>query len=390
VYDDSMPIADPNFHKHRAIEADLADAWKDVQLGRPLGTDAQRVAAALRYELPQEQRAPAAGNSAAARTSRNDEARETRHTIRGLELCVTTWGPEDGPTVVIVHGILDHGGAWEAVARSLAERGYRVIAPDLRGHGRSAHVVKGDCYYGLDFVADVDALVRTLVPEPAVLVGHSMGGAISVMFASARRELVRWLIMIEPLVPSAATDRDPALQLTTHLDYIASEPAHTVFDGIEQAATILRHQTPSLSSETASRLARRLTEPCKGGLRWTWDPLLRTRTGIGFDSPFERASYFEMVRSLTCPVTLVVGEQSAFHRSQNHTALIAAVPSVRQVVLAGGHNLHFDAPKELAEIISSATSESAARTAAPNRTSTLRADMDSAHLASGAVAGRES
>ena len=86
--------------------------------------------------------------------------------------------------------------SWIMAARgklspSVSPSGLSCDRARFRGNGRSAHIVKGDCYYGLDFVADVDALVRTVVPEPVVLVGHSMGGAISVMFASARRELVR-------------------------------------------------------------------------------------------------------------------------------------------------------------------------------------------------------
>jgi hypothetical protein len=122
--------------------------------------------------------------------------------VRGAATCLCTWGPPNGPTLLIVHGILDHGAAWDAVARSLAARGYRVVAPDLRGHGRSAHLATGASYHLIDFVADLDALalssqchmcswdtrwgrrwrwhVRSLVPH---------GYALS--FSSSRRFLTR-------------------------------------------------------------------------------------------------------------------------------------------------------------------------------------------------------
>ena len=340
---------------HTTVDARLGDAWKHVQLGRPLGAEARRVASSLRYELPEAaaERAPA---TVAVSTGEYASAREMRVTIRGLKLCVTTWGPESGPTILLVHGILDHGAAWELVAAPLAARGYRVVAPDLRGHGRSAHVARGDAYYGLDFVADVDALVRAIIGRPFVLVGHSMGGAISVMYTTARPESVRALVLVEPLVPSAAPDQDPGRQLITHLDYIASDPKHSVFAGVEQAAAILRHQTPSIPADMAHRMARRLTEPCEGGVRWAWDPLLRTRTGIGFDSAFERASYFEMVAALAPPLTLVFGSQSGFNRPENERALQQTARSSATFELPGGHNLHADSPLALAEIIASAAS----------------------------------
>src|SRR5207302_1253053 len=105
----------------------------------------QQVAVALGYELPHE---------AASRAV----MRERMVEVRGLPLCLCEWGPDDGPTVLCVHGILEQGAAWQPVAAALAARGYHVVAPDLRGHGRSGHISDNASYQIFDFVADLDAV----------------------------------------------------------------------------------------------------------------------------------------------------------------------------------------------------------------------------------------
>ncbi|NMF86770.1 alpha/beta fold hydrolase, partial [Nodosilinea sp. P-1105] len=61
---------------------------------------------------------------------------ETWVTLRGRQHCLCHWGPENGSLVLCLHGILEHGAAWDGVAYGLAQQGYHVVAPDLRGHGR--------------------------------------------------------------------------------------------------------------------------------------------------------------------------------------------------------------------------------------------------------------
>jgi pimeloyl-ACP methyl ester carboxylesterase len=103
----------------------------------------------------------------------------------GTRLAVTTWGPEDGPTIVLVHGMSLSSEAWGSVPDSLAADGHRVVAYDLRGHAQSGDARAGG--YTLDAHArDLDAVLAACLPEggTAVVVGHSLGGG--VMLAAAR------------------------------------------------------------------------------------------------------------------------------------------------------------------------------------------------------------
>ena len=108
------------------------------------------------------------------------------------------WG-SPGPAVVLIHGLTGRAALWSDVATRLADEGYHVIAPDLRGHGTSPR--PGN--YSLEaHTADVVHLLEST--GPACLVGHSLGGAVAWHVAAARPDVVRCLV-IEDQHPNATT-----------------------------------------------------------------------------------------------------------------------------------------------------------------------------------------
>jgi pimeloyl-ACP methyl ester carboxylesterase len=87
---------------------------------------------------------------------------------------VREWG--DGERVaVLVHGITNDSSSWWRLGPALADRGYHVLAPDLTGHGQSAHT---DTY---SLVAWSDALVASVPAGPELLLGHSLGGLLAAL-----------------------------------------------------------------------------------------------------------------------------------------------------------------------------------------------------------------
>src|SRR5947208_16278565 len=90
----------------------------------------------------------------------------------GTQIYYKDWG--SGQPVGLSHGWPLSAGAWDDQMLFLGERGYRVIAHDRRGHGRSSQPWSGN---GLDTYADdLGTLVETLDLRDAVHVGHSTGG----------------------------------------------------------------------------------------------------------------------------------------------------------------------------------------------------------------------
>jgi pimeloyl-ACP methyl ester carboxylesterase len=96
------------------------------------------------------------------------------------------FGPEDGATVVLVHGWTEALQYWIYLIRGLSERGFRVVAYDQRGHGQSDPANRGD--YALDrFGEDLEAVMIDCVPQgrPAIVAGHSLGAMSIVAWAGS-------------------------------------------------------------------------------------------------------------------------------------------------------------------------------------------------------------
>ncbi len=94
----------------------------------------------------------------------------------GTRLHAEVFGPEDGQTVVLAHGWTETIAYWVYVIRELTERGFRVVAFDLRGHGDSEPAAEAD--YSLErFGEDLEAVLAAAAPDGprAIVVGHSLG-----------------------------------------------------------------------------------------------------------------------------------------------------------------------------------------------------------------------
>ncbi|NNG18254.1 alpha/beta fold hydrolase [Naumannella sp. ID2617S] len=136
--------------------------------------------------------------------------------VRGGTLRAGIWAPEQdaaqAPTVLAIHGITASHLAWQQLADALP--GHRVIAPDLRGRGRS-NTLPGPWGMG-SHADDLAALLATVgVEEPVVVVGHSMGAFVAVVLAHRHPELVSRLVLVDgglPLPLPPGMDPEQAIQ----------------------------------------------------------------------------------------------------------------------------------------------------------------------------------
>jgi pimeloyl-ACP methyl ester carboxylesterase len=108
---------------------------------------------------------------------------------------IEEWGDSKNPPVVLVHGLGDYGATdWRYLAPALAEN-FHVIAFDLPGFGRSG---KSNALYNPDNYARVLGWIAdTYVGKPFVLIGHSMGGAISLTYAAGHSDRLTRLVLID-------------------------------------------------------------------------------------------------------------------------------------------------------------------------------------------------
>ncbi len=158
-----------------------------------------------------------------------------------MRLHTRSWGAGAAAPVVCVHGIGQHGGIFEELARRLAESGRRVVAVDLRGHGGSGH----EPPWSLGtHVAD---LLETMDAEgigSASIVGHSFGASVAAALAAEEGERVGALALLDPgfgipvehALKSAEMDRldwsfasvDGAVNALLASDTVVAAPRETV------------------------------------------------------------------------------------------------------------------------------------------------------------------
>jgi non-heme chloroperoxidase len=148
----------------------------------------------------------------------------------GVELYYKDWGPKNGQVVMFSHGWPLNSDSWEAQMQFLADKGYRVVAHDRRGHGRSSQPWEGnDMDHYADDLADV---IEALQLKDVTLVGFSTGGGEVARYIGRHgTKLVKKAALVSSV---------PPLMLKT-----PSNPnglPMSVFDGLRQASEEDRSQ----------------------------------------------------------------------------------------------------------------------------------------------------
>jgi pimeloyl-ACP methyl ester carboxylesterase len=270
---------------------------------------------------------------------------EQRISIAGQDHCVSTWGDPSARPVLCLHGYNDQGPIWDAVAQRLVARGCYVIAPDLRGHGLSAHAPdgRGSDLYG--FVNDVTALTDALALRDVTLVGHSLGAMIAITWAAQHPERLQRLCLVEPVLPAAS-----APVLTPQL---ASEP---VARGLSHKPRLLASEAealqifaafhPNMERAMQKTLTQRLLTRTPQGLMWRTDP-----NAIGAGRWPRRDEYIAQLQTIAVPAGIVFGEDSELVPPQAVEEIASALDSPRVLAIAGGHWIHHEAPEPVAALI---------------------------------------
>jgi pimeloyl-ACP methyl ester carboxylesterase len=112
-----------------------------------------------------------------------------------LTLHCLLWGADDAPPVLLVHGNGGHAHWWDPLVARFVP-GFRLVAPDLRGHGESDWPAAPA--YGIgDFSADLAAVVDQLAIERCAIIAHSMGARAAAWFTAQHPERVRGLALLD-------------------------------------------------------------------------------------------------------------------------------------------------------------------------------------------------
>jgi pimeloyl-ACP methyl ester carboxylesterase len=278
--------------------------------------------------------------------------------LRGMRHHVLTWGEPPAPTLFLLHGWMDVGASFQFLVDELTHD-FQVIAPDLRGFGRSDWQPQG--YWFADYIADLEALVDRFAPGERVdLCGHSLGGNIVMHYAGVRPDRVRRLVSLDGF---GIPDERPGLAVRKYarwLDALRDPPQFAPYASLAAVADRLQRNNRRLSREKAEFLARHWAEELpEGGARLVSDP----RHKLPFPTVYRIEETFALWGSIAAPTLWIAAAQTHIARwlaggsapadaFDAIRARLAHVPDGRlEIVADAGHMLHHDQPREVARLI---------------------------------------
>ena len=247
--------------------------------------------------------------------------------VNGLRFHYVDWPNDQGPALVALHGISSQARMWDGLAAAIGDR-WRLVAPDLRGHGQSEWAAD---YSPLRMAEDVAQLVTHLGPSKFNLIGHSMGGRVAMLYAGMHPDAIERLVISD--IGPDRSGAPPAL------------PRRREFATIDEARDEVKRLRGT--APTTDALRHNLRQREDGRWVWRYDPELLTKR-----SPVDRDRFWSALRNMPAPVLVLRGANSTVLSRSSAETMVAAIPHGSLVEIAGtGHGLWMERPREFAEAV---------------------------------------
>nr|ABN58716.1 esterase [uncultured organism] len=239
--------------------------------------------------------------------------------------------PAGSPPVLLLHGLGSAGADWFFQFEALSGAGFRVLAPDLRGFGRSSAPPK----ITVKAMADDTAIfLKKLNAHPAHVVGISMGGTVALQLALDHPELVSKLVLVNTFARLKFTSPKEVLYLLTRL-LVAS-----LMGPEKQAEMVARRVFPHPGQETLRNNLRQR--------------ILHTNP-YSYRSALQSLQKFDVshrLKELKMPVLVITGAEDTTVPPKVQEEMAKAIPNARHVVVEGsGHGIIADNPQTFNRIL---------------------------------------
>lgn len=256
-------------------------------------------------------------------------------------------GNAGAPKVLALHGWLDNAASFVPLSAHL--HGIDLVAPDLPGHGRSAHLPAGADY---SFAGAMDAVLDiadALQWDRFALLGHSMGAGIGSLLAAACPQRIARFVAIEALGALAEAPERTVARLREAVAARRALPGKRlrVFADVD-IAIAARMLANALSEPVARLLVERGLVAVHGGHAWSSDPRLTLPTPVRMTE----AQVHDLVAGIACPTRVIYADPAQpYLPDPLRRDRAALLPHGDMIVLRGGHHLHMEDPAAVATAI---------------------------------------
>jgi len=256
-------------------------------------------------------------------------------TVNGLRIHYLDWGNSGAQAMVLLHGLRSFAHDWDGVSREFSDR-YHVLALDQRGRGDSDWDPEGN-YFTEAYVSDLEQFIEQLKLDKFVLVGHSMGGANTMVYAFRHPEKVVAAV-VEDMGPRPSTPSAGMMRIARELEGTPQE-----FASWAEAEAFWLKQRPLISNEAMQvRLQSTLRELPGGRIAWKYDFEGIRKARLGTDET-RQVDLWPPVCGLKCPTLVLRGALSDILSRETAEEMARANPRIRWVeVPDASHPIHDD------------------------------------------------
>lgn len=254
--------------------------------------------------------------------------------VNGMNFHYLEWGTAGQPLILMLHGGSQQSHSWDFVSLPLSEH-YHILALDQRGHGDSDWAAGGD--YSIEaHQSDIDGFVDTLGLRNFHLIGHSMGGRNSYVWASRHPGMLRSLVIVDTGPVAQARGRNRIQNFRELPDEL---------DSFEEFAARVQEYTGRSREQTLGALQYSIRQRADGKWSWKYDKLLRTP---GRQSPvWSEEQLWAAVSKIDCPTLVVRGGNSDIFAAATMAEMARVIPHCATATVPdAGHLVAGDNPAD--------------------------------------------
>ena len=264
--------------------------------------------------------------------AQENEASDKSVLVNGLNFHYLEWGDAAGPTILMLHGALQQAHSWDFVSLALSGE-FHVLALDQRGHGDSDWAPEGN--YSIEaYQGDMDGFVEAIGLDSFVLIGHSMGGRNSYIWASRHPKTLKALVIV---------DTGPEIQRQGQERIRRFRELPDELDSFEEFVQRIQEYTGRTPEQTLGALKYSIRQRSDSKWTWKYDKLLRASGRR--DPTWTSEQLWGCVGRIDCPTLVVRGSRSDLFLEETMNRMQQEIPDCATVTIPGaGHLVQGDNP----------------------------------------------
>ncbi|MDH5433939.1 MAG: alpha/beta hydrolase [Gammaproteobacteria bacterium] len=272
---------------------------------------------------------------------------EYKVNFAGCDCAVVEWNPQASTTVFAFHGWLDNLVSFETVSTYMPE--IHLVAVDFPGHGHSDHLPPGFSYNFVDSLFLIDEVADHFNCKSVNLLGHSMGGAISTLYAAARPNRVNKVALIESIGPLTADDSQVTELLRRAMNQraIIKDKLKPVYENFAQALKA-RSEASSIDEQLIKPLVERGLIKVEGGYTWRADSRLRITSPVRMSE----SHLLMALKDIVAPILLIEADAGLLQEKNLIDKRKENISELQTEIISGGHHVHLEKPQICGKMIS--------------------------------------